>query len=332
VTPNPYFYELAAFIVLLVDVLVFSAIDISASFYFMWALIFVELSLAARKRWLTLAAYILMYFPLVIVAWDLVIKPDLAAYGKLLAPGILEVLGLAALAFPFFVFTASPVLFFSRRGARARKRAIVVCVAAAVAVEVVGLSSSLITAPLVGSSRKDLAIAEVVDQDRGRFEALLSGKRRIGSGLLLRDGEKLAYSSLGDRVSVGGLDGERRIRISSESSPFLDRADESVHIFFSNPPHSVDIYLESEEEMLLYDCSLPYKIAVDGKSATINSPVNPGEELDFSLTVSSAFRSKIVVSAHYLSSLEDYELASGAKLRDSGCIVRAGGELGGAGL
>jgi hypothetical protein len=329
VTPNPYFYEFAALLVLFLDVLIFSAADVSASFYFMWALILVELSLVARKRYLTLAAYILMYLPLIIIAGELVARPDLAAYAKLLSPGILDLLGLAALSFPFFVFTASPVLFFARRGLRARKRAIISCLVAAAALEVACLALSAIASPLAGPGRRDLSMAETVDQDKGSFEIEISGKRRIGGGKLLRGSQELSYGSISDVAEIAGEDGEKRIRISSSSSPFLDRADEKVAIAFDRPPYSVDISLESDAEMLLYDCSLPYKLAVDGKSATIYSAVNPGAELDFTLTVSSSFRSRILVEARYLSSPEDYALSSGAKLRDLGCLVKASGKLGG---
>ena len=37
--------------------------------------------------------------------------------------------------------------------------------------------------------------------------------------------------------------------------------------------------------MLVYDCSLPCKLSVDGRSAVIYAAVNPGNELSFSLTV-----------------------------------------------
>jgi hypothetical protein len=322
-TPNPYFYELAALLCLAVDVLVFSAADLSASFYFMWALILVELSLALRKRWATIVAYLLMYAPLLFVAEELVIRPDLGAYAKLISPDIWGLLGLSALSFPFFVFTASPLLFFSRRGKAARRRASLVLFLAALVVEAIALGTSLAIAPFSGPGRKDISLSERIDQDSGRFEVELSGQRRLGSGILERDGDRLDYRSLSDHAILSGIEGRKLIMIGSNPRPFLDRADENVSILFARAPYSVDISLVSGSEILLYDCSLPYKVAVDGKSVTIFSVINPGAKLDFTLTVPSSFRSKLVVKARYLALNASYAQSSGSHLRDAGSIVQA---------
>ena len=117
-TPNPYFYEFAALICLAVDVLVFSAVDLSASFYFMWALILVELSLALRRRWATIAAYLLMYAPLLFVAGELAARPDLGAYAKLISPNFLGMIGLSAISFPFFRLHRESAALLRRQGRR----------------------------------------------------------------------------------------------------------------------------------------------------------------------------------------------------------------------
>lgn len=327
-SPNPYFYEFAALICLAVDVFVFSAVDLSTSFYFMWALLLVELSLALRRRWLTLCAYLLMYAPILAVAFELAVHPDLGAYARLVTPDLGGLLALSALSFPFFAFTASPLLFFSRRGPAARKRAALAFAVAALAVEASALGGSLVLAPLAGPGRRDLSVSELVDQDSGRFELELKGMRRLGSGRISRDAQSLGYASLSDRAMLSGPEGGRFIEISSSSSPFLDRADERVSILFSRPPYSVDLALSSDEEMLLYDCSLPYKLAVDGTSASVFSGVNPGSRLEFSLAVPASFKARLVVVAHYLSSGESYSSSSGAVLRDEGRRVKASAAIG----
>ncbi len=327
-TPNPYFYEFAALVCLAIDSLVFSAVDLSASFYFIWALVFVELSLAARRRWVTLLAYALMYLPLLVIAAELAARPELSTFGKLIAPEYLGVLALSALTLPFFAFTASPLLFFARPGAAARKRAVFFFAACAIAVEVLALAYAGLSAPLSGPRRKDLAVSEAIDQDAGEFQLELSGRRRLGKGYIERGGARLEYDSLGDRAYLKGADNEVRIGMTEKSSPFLDRVDESVAIRFATRPYRVDIALESEAAMLIYDCNLPYKVAVDGKSAIIYSGVNPGPELDLSLTVPASFRSRLVVTSRYLSSLDAYAQSSLSPLADNGLSVRASFSIG----
>jgi len=329
ITPNPYFYEFVALLCLAIDVLVFSIVDLSASFYFIWALVVVEISLAIRRRWATLTAYVLMYLPLLIVAGELFRHPDLPAYGKLISPDLLGVFSFAALSLPFFVFTASPLLFLAHPGTASRNKAVITFLIVALAVEGIALASFRIAVPSQGPGRSDLRFSESIDQDRGRFELGLVGAQRLGRGSIRRGDAALGYDESGDTVRIAGEDGKRSIEIEEAESPFLDRADENIRIAFKVPPYSVELSLRSEDAILLYDCSLPYKVAVDGKSATIYAGVNPGKALSFSLTVPASFRSEIVVRARYLSPLEPCTQSSGSPLRFSGLTVTASGRIGG---
>jgi hypothetical protein len=327
-TPNPYFYEFSGLICLAIDVLVFSVVDLSASFYFIWALVLVEISLALRRRWATLLTYAFMCVPLFVIASELALRPDLGAYDKLIAPDALGIFALSALSLPFFVFTASPLLFLARPGTSARKKAVTFFAVSALAVEALVFAAFWIAVPRDGPGRKDLSISELIDQDKGRFDIELSGMRRLGRGSLFRGGARLDYGSLGDRVHLSGEDGEKRIGITEEASPFLDRVDENIRVDFSTPPYSLGIALESKGSIFLYDCSLPYEVSVDGKSATLYAGVNPGSELSFSITVPSSFRSKLVVSARYLRPLESRGQSSGSPLGYSGLLVKASRMIG----
>jgi hypothetical protein len=327
-TPNPYFYEFTGLICLAIDVFVFSIVDLSASFYFIWALVVVEASLAIRRRLASIFAYAIMYFPLLIVAGELLRRPDLAAYGKLIAPDFLGVLTFAALSLPFFVFTASPLLLVAPPGAPARRRLVALFAALALASELVALASFRIAVPSLGPGRSDLELSETIDQDSGRFELWLSGAQRLGRGSISRGGMVLAYDEPGETVHLSGEDRKRRIGIEENRSPFLDRVDEKIRVSFDSPPYSLEFVLESEGEMLLYDCSLPNKVSVDGRSATIYGGVNPGKELSFSITVPESFKSELTVRARYLGPLEPCSQSSGTPLRYTGLTVEASRGIG----
>ncbi len=327
-TSNPFFYEFAALFCLAIDSLAFSVADLSASFYFMWALVFVEISLASRRRWVTLITYCLMYVPLIVIAQELAVRPELSTYRKLIAPEYLDVLSLSALTFPFFAFTVSPLLFYARRGAAARKRMVALFAACALSVEAFALVYAFVSTPLSGTGRRDLGISELIDQDTGKFEVELAGLRRLGKGRLERQGNRFEYDSMGDRAYLGGADNGSHIGIKETVEPFLDRIDDSITVRFGKPPYRVEIALEASDAILIYDCNFPYKVAVDGKSAVIYPGVNPGETLGLSLTVSSSFHARLVVTARYLSSLETYAQYSGASLADNGLAIRASFAIG----
>jgi hypothetical protein len=264
-----------------------------------------------------------MCAPFFVLVAEFALRPDLGAYEKLLAPGYRGILTLSALSLPFFVFIASPLLFFAQRGTAARKRAAFTFAASAIVVEALALGIVKVSSPIYGPERRDLGISETIDQDKGRFEIVLKGKQRLGKGKLEREGQSLDYNTDGDRALLSGSDGERRISISASASPFLDRVDERISIAFSRPPYSVDLRLESDEEMLIFDCSLPYKVVVDGRSATIYTGVNPGRLVSFSLTVPTSFRSDLIVTARYFDAQRRRTQSSGTPLKDLGLSVKA---------
>jgi hypothetical protein len=327
-TPNPYFYEFAALFCLAADALIFSVTDLSASFYFIWALLLVEASLALRRRWATIAAYVLMSAPPLVMAAELAARPDLDSYRRLIAPNLVGILSMSAVALPFFAFTASPLLFLARPGAAARKRAALLFASLAVAIEAFALVWAGFSDPPSGPLRRDLSASELIDQDSGEFTLELSGLRRLGKGSVYRGGAKLDYDTDGDRAVLKGEDRAARISVSEKSSPFLDRVDEAVTIGFDTAPYEVDLALESSGDILIYDCNLPYKVAEDGKSAAIYAGANPGRSILLSLTVTSSFRSRLVVTARYLSPLVPASQSSGSALADRGHAVKASFEIG----
>jgi hypothetical protein len=327
-TPNPRFYEFAALACLAVDALAFSSFDLSASFYFMWGLLFVELSLAVRGRWATVAAYALMYLPLGIVAGELAARPDLEAYARVITPSVLDALTYVALAFPFFVFTASPLLLFERPGRIGRRRAALALATAAIVVEAAALGWAWLFLPSSGPARSDLVATQLADQDARSYELKLTGLRRLGEGRIERGGIGLDYRASGDSARLVGSDGARRISISSQASPFLDREDLEVLVSFDREPYEAALELRAEREMSIYDCSLPFKASVDGRSAVVYAPVNPGSSLSFTLTVPADFGCELVATARYLESPAPLAQSSGSPLADGGFSVLARAYLG----
>jgi len=333
-TANPYFYEFVAVICLGVDVFAFSAVDLPMSFYFLWAFSIAGISLATRKGWATLAAYGLMYAPLLLVAADLAARPEYAAYARLVEPGAAGSVALAALGLPFFAFTASPLLFFAPRGALARRRTAAVLAILAAATEGAALVAALALSSgrsPAGGSGAGILVSERLDQDSDAFVATLKGRKRLGSGTLFRGGESLRYSAAGDECRIEGRDEAKRVAWSRAETHFLDRRTERLNVDFASAPYKLGIRIESEGELVIYDCDLPYHVALDGASAEIYAPVNPGKSISFAVTVPCGFRARIVVEAEYLDPLVAYAFPDGSAPRPGRFIVRSSASLGGGG-
>ena len=252
-TPNPYFYEFAGLVCLAVDVLVFSAFDLSASFYFIWALC----SSSCRSRAEALGDAVRLRphvrSPPRRRRASSPLRPDLSAYSRLIAPGFFGVLALSALTLPFFVFTASPLLFFASPGPpRGRRRSRSSPVAGP---RRRGRSPSLrlwIATPVERPRAQGSQISELIDQDSGRFDVELAGLRRLGrEASIARAMRGWTTVPRATGPSSRGEDRGGRIGIAEVGSPFLDRVDEIPRDRFRRaPPDSLEIALKSADEML----------------------------------------------------------------------------------
>jgi hypothetical protein len=335
-TPNPYFYEFAALVCLAVDIYVFSATRLTISFYFVWAFFIVAISLAARRPFATLIAFCLMYAPLGLLAVELILRPEFAVYGRLMAPTVADGLVIAAITLPFFTFVASPLLFYSRHGTAARRHAILVFSLVAVLIEGGALAFAALGPARMPPGRAGVSafkLSEILDQDRGSFTAYMSADRRIGRGILFRGDARLPYRSDSDRVVLRGSDDERLLAVDQSRSFFLDRVNDTITISWAKSPYSVDLKLQGDKELQIYDCDLPYQVALDGKSAAIFVGVNPGSSLRFSLTVPRDFSAILETRSTYLRPLVPYRFAGGGSPGEGDYSVtstaRLSGEAGG---
>ena len=150
----------------------------------------------------------------------------------------------------------------------------------------------------------------------------------MGSGLVYRGGEPVAYRAERDELRIVGEDREERVTLEGERSSFLGRQRQRLEVGFRDEPYEVVLTLESEG-LFIYDCSLPFEVSLDGKRATIFAGVNPGPSMSFTLTVPEDFEARLVVEAGYLGPLEPYSLPTGEAPADFETLVRASFDLAG---
>ncbi len=337
-SPNPYFYEFAALVCLGADVFVFGAVSPPFAFYFVWAFFACGFSLLARKPWASLAACLLMYAPLFLLAGDLVARPPLGFFRRLVAPGAGEAFLLAAAVLPFNTFTASPLLFFRPHSVRGRRVEVLFFLCAAALVEAVALGAGF--AAILGEAQTArLRLSERVDQDAGLASVEVAANHRLDAPVLTRNGVPLKISpapgARSDRAYASVAEARRFVDISSKSRAFLGRELFTVRIACARPAVALAIRLESERDLHVHDCSLPYLSALDGRSVEIFVGENPPNPLKVELATPEGTSARIVLVARYLEPLGSfevppsgellpgtYELAASAPLRGGG--VQAG--------
>jgi hypothetical protein len=95
----------------------------------------------------------------------------------------------------------------------------------------------------------------------------------------------------------------------------LDRSVLGIELSFAKRPDFLSLQISSENELRLYDCSLPYRVAIDGKSAEIFVGARPPEPFVLELTVPRGFEARLAVEADYLEPLVPYMAVGGQGLK-----------------
>ncbi|MFZ4616088.1 MAG: hypothetical protein ACOYM2_07840 [Rectinemataceae bacterium] len=291
-SPDPWFYEFAALVILGIDVFLFTFLSIPLSAYFCWGFAVALVSVGIRRKLFSIIAIALMYLPFALIAGEMLATPESSALSLLVNPEALSGGILAFVLLPFASLTASPFLFLAPKGERKRKITAFVFLALAILTEgmVIAISDSrLRTSPI--------EVVENLDQDAGEFTADFHSVYRLGSLGPFRDGIPHPIDSSTGHARTAGLDGSRPITFSSSRKAFLDRVTNVVSIGFPGDPGELGLRLVSDRALTIYDCSLPYHIDLDGKGATLWS--GPGRSLPFSfwITTGPDFTAQLSVHA-----------------------------------
>jgi hypothetical protein len=120
---------------------------------------------------------------------------------------------------------------------------------------------------------------------------------------------------MGDTATVSGSDHTPWLHFSESRSSFLARSVLRTKLSFSKRPDFLSLHLSGDKELRLYDCSLPYRVDIDGRSAEIFVGARPPEPFELELTVPRGFEARLAVEADYLESLVPYAAAGGQSLR-----------------
>lgn len=326
ISPDPWFYEISALVLFGVDILLFAFLSLPLSLYFCWGLFVVFVSIAVRRRWASLVATLLMALPLSLVIGEMLAAPGNEALALITEPDPLRGLLLALVMLPFATMAASPLLFFAPRGLVRRRAAAVIFVGLALLVEAgaVGYASSR-------AAGRPIKLAETIDQDHGSWKAVLKSDARLSGLDLTRDGIALSLRSATGTASLEGSDARRLVGMDSRSTKFLDRETIATTLSFPREADGLSLRLVSKSPLTIYDCNLPYRVDLDGKSATIFVGPGKGRRLELSLTVSADFAATLEVRADFAGGLSTWSLRQSRPLTVSDAQLRASFQLGGIG-
>ncbi|HUX36845.1 MAG TPA: hypothetical protein VMV44_02965 [Rectinemataceae bacterium] len=324
ISPDPWFYEIAALVLFGLDIFLFAFLSLPLSLYFCWAFIVVLVSTLVRRKIASVFAVLLMMVPIGLVAWEMFATPESSALAFVIAPDPGKGLLLSLVILPYATMFSSPLLFFAPRGIRKRRAAARFFIALAIVAELVPIA-------VVAARMKTmpLSLSESFDQSTSTWKARVESDTRLSALALSRNGAPEPLRSETASALLRGVDSARPISLDVKVRDFLDRSNSSLSLDFPRAPDSISLSILSDKPLAIYDCSLPYRVDLDGHGARVFVGPGKGKRLTFTLTTDAALAARLIVDADFAGGLSDWKLAGSRPLGVVNGRVEASFALGG---
>ena len=278
------FFSAAALLLLLVDVLVVLAIDVSLTGPFLWAFGWVFLASRARRRVLKL----LLFLPsalLIAVGFAAALSaPSLPLARFLLFSRWSGNLLIAVLALPFLLFLLRIAFALPLRRRKPGRRMLGVLAIALPAAAVVGLGAWVVLwSPFSAASPRPVEVEQTIGLDGGN-RIHLSSPVPLGP-VTVADGGGERTLDLAEReadidLSTSTVD----VVVTSQSTASLGRVNVVLRIAAPAPVRAMRAVLRGEAGFVLYDCTFPFSREEDG-SYRLQTGAFPPSPLTLGLTL-----------------------------------------------
>jgi hypothetical protein len=252
------FYTAAAMFFLLVDIVVVTALDISFTWYFLLAFLFVFFSALVPNRVGKLLVLLPAPAALVRGLVDLFLLPALPfcrvvllspLWGNLLAAGIMLPFILALLRIGL-LFPGTGVL---RRGLR--EPLLAVALTAAVGLLAVRL---LTFSPFSAERPRPVRVVQSIDERAGTNTLEISSPAPLGELSLADPSGSRTLRTAGTTLQASLPAAGPLVRVEVRSSEFLGKTNLALLVEAGGSPRSASAVLTAPQDFILFDCSLPF--------------------------------------------------------------------------
>ncbi len=255
---NGSFYSAAAILFLLIDILVVAAINVSYSFYFLWAFVFVVLASVTSNRWAKLALFLPSSFWGIRGLMEIFLIPALPFCHTLLLSPIKGNLLIAAVMLPFVLFVIRLGLLFRgptfmRRGSR--QFVFASLFASLVIPLAVGL---MFFSPFNAGQLRPVTVTQTIDEGSGKTEVAIESPGPLGDVTIRQGAETTRISSRSPLVVIPLEPAKVPVEITKRESEFLDKKNVFLEVKSGRSLDSLTVVLTSTEDFILLDCTYPF--------------------------------------------------------------------------
>jgi hypothetical protein len=293
------FYSAAALLFLLLDIVVVAVINISFTYYFLWAFLFGLLFAAAPWRPLKLLAFLASPYWIVKTVLELFSLPVLRFTRFVLLSPIWGNMLLAVALLPFilmFIRLRMVVPLFRISDRRTRQ----VAGASVFAAVLVGLAVFFLSYSPYGQERPQPVLALYSFDETGNRERLrLESPAPLGR-LSVWDGRQFTAVDTRSRIWQKDLALTEQLLVTQiVSQAFLDRRNITLDLQPRGEPVEVRVAVASAEEFVLYDASFPYERQPDGRRYALLIGANPPLPLAVQVTLPQGRSFSVEISLEY---------------------------------
>ncbi len=296
---NGSFYSASALVFLFLDIVMLTGINISFSYYFLWAFFFAFLFSGFRSRWLKLLAFAASPAWLLKATVDIFTLPDLPVGRILLLSPIRGNLLLAFFTLPFLLMLIR-LDFLVRHPIRGKRGFAIV-----LSTSITGLLTVLLAAagflhqPYGTGNPQPLEVIERIDLDTDTRILSLRSPAPLGPLSLRYDGEEYRLSGAERSWDSPAASAEAGIELSLRETPFLGRKTVTLSVDAANPSFigSLEILLTSPDRIVVYDATFPVSLDPAAGTARIHIGRNPPLPLAIQFTVPDSIRLQVRILA-----------------------------------
>jgi hypothetical protein len=310
---NGSFYSASALLFLFLDIIILGAMDISFTYYFVWALIFALLFAASPNRIIKLIAFLISPYWLIKSVIELFTLPILEFCRIVLLSKIWGNLLLTFSIIPFLLMLIRLEMIFPpilpyRRAVRVRMR-----LAALGAVLGALIILFLLYFPYNERNFQPVKVVNSIDLDGNTNLLELSSPAPLGE-IGVRDGDRLVkVNTRSTLYSMPLMEMPVLLTTTVESTAFLDRKNITVRVFpdLNLPggdlgstaeqlkPFKVGLLLTAPDEFVLYDSNLPYLRGTGGREYRLLMGATPPLPITIQLTLPQGANFELEIDLKY---------------------------------
>ena len=302
------FYSAGALLFLLLDIVVLAVINISFTYYFLWAFTFALLFSAVAYRPLKVVLFLAAPYWIVKTIIELFTLPRLEFCRILLLSKVGGNLLLTVVLIPFILmFIRLKFIFPPARITSDKLRSRLT--AGTFALILTGLLVTFFVYPPYQEQRpQPISAVYVVDEVKEEQYLELSSPAPLRNVRALNADTTISIDTRSRLYRLPLVDQEEYLRTAVSSIGFLDRKNISLSLEPWSEPYRVSVSVKSDREFVLFDASFPYTRTPGGKEYSILIGVNPPLPLNLELTIPRNRTFTVEVTLEYLQPPEGYTL------------------------